>query len=80
MQLLHYNIPIEQLGKRYTLIRHLGSGGMADVYLALDEHENPHPAFISWRLLLKLVYIAETIVLSPRLSYLKDISDSNCRV
>jgi serine/threonine protein kinase len=40
MQLLHYNCPIEQLGKRYTLMRYLGSGGMADVYVAWDEHDH----------------------------------------
>ena len=34
MQLSH-----EQLGKRYTLLRLLDSGNMADVYLALDEEE-----------------------------------------
>lgn len=44
MQLLHYNCPIEQLGKRYTLIRHLSSGGMADVYLAWDERDHHEAA------------------------------------
>lgn len=44
MQLLHYNCPIEQLEKRYTLIRHLGNGGMADVYLAWDEHDHHEAA------------------------------------
>ena len=40
MQLWRYDCPIEQLGKRYTLIRPLGSGGMADVCLAWDEHDH----------------------------------------
>ncbi len=44
MQLLHYNCPIEQLGKRYTLIRLLGGGGMADVYLAWDERDHHEAA------------------------------------
>ncbi len=44
MQLLHYNYSIEQLGKRYTLMRLLGSGGTADVYLAWDEHDSQEVA------------------------------------
>jgi serine/threonine protein kinase len=44
MQLLYYDCPIEQLGKRYTLTRLLGSGGMADVYLAWDEIDHHEAA------------------------------------
>jgi len=44
MHLLHYNYPISQLGKRYTLMHLLGSGAAADVYLAWDEHSSQEVA------------------------------------
>ncbi len=37
MQLWRYEHAFEQFGQRYTLLRPLGSGGMADVCLARDE-------------------------------------------
>lgn len=39
MKLWRYGRAIERLGQRYHLERFLGSGSMADVYLAWDEHE-----------------------------------------
>jgi serine/threonine protein kinase len=40
MELWRYGQPIELLGKRYRLEGMLGSGGMAEVCLAWDEHDN----------------------------------------
>ena len=40
MQLWRYGFTVERLGKRYRLIKPLGSGGMADVCLAIDEQSN----------------------------------------
>src|SRR5437868_4422072 len=39
MKLWRYGHAIEHLGQRYRLEGSLGSGGMADVCLAWDEHE-----------------------------------------
>ena len=39
MRLWRYGREIEQLGQRYRLDGALGSGGMADVCLALDERD-----------------------------------------
>ncbi len=44
MQLWRYGFAIERLDKRYRLIRPLGSGGMADVCLAVDEQKNDEVA------------------------------------
>ncbi len=40
MKLWRYGQEIENLGKRYQLIGSLGSGGMADVCLAMDEQRS----------------------------------------